>query len=65
MKITEDMTIAQIMQVKPEAVEVFAQKGMGCIGCVIAKGETLKEAVMVHGLNLQELLDELNKDVGE
>ncbi len=61
MKITEDMTIAQVMQAKPEAVDIFRERGMGCIGCAIASGETLAEAVMVHGLNLQELLNELNK----
>ncbi|MDO8885665.1 DUF1858 domain-containing protein [Candidatus Oleimmundimicrobium sp.] len=65
MKITEDMTIAQIMQAKPEAVDIFCERGMGCIGCAIASGETLTEAVTVHGLNLQELLDELNKNADE
>jgi len=61
LKITEDMTIAQVMQVKPDAVEIFRERGMGCMGCAIASGETIAEAALVHGLSLQELLDELNK----
>ena len=33
---------------------------MGCVGCPSAQAETLEEAAMVHGLNLEELMTALN-----
>jgi hybrid cluster-associated redox disulfide protein len=35
--------------------------GMGCVGCPSAQMETLEEAAAVHGMNLDNLLAELNK----
>ena len=34
---------------------------MGCVGCPSAQAETIAEAAAVHGLNLDELLEALNK----
>ena len=34
---------------------------MGCVGCPSSAGETVEEAAMVHGLNLESLLEALNK----
>ncbi len=61
MKVTEDMTIAQIIQANSKAAGVFAANGMACTGCSIAKGETLAEAAMAHGIPLSLLLDQLNQ----
>ena len=33
---------------------------MHCIGCPSAQGESLEEAAMVHGLNADELVSEIN-----
>ena len=34
--------------------------GMHCLGCALAHGETVAEAVGVHGEDLELLLEELN-----
>ena len=34
--------------------------GMHCIGCASAEGESLEEAAMVHGLNADELVANVN-----
>jgi len=34
--------------------------GMHCIGCPSAQGETLEEAAMVHGLDVDLLVDQIN-----
>lgn len=60
MKITKDMTIGEVVRQKPESVEVLMNFGMGCVGCPSAQAETLEEAAMVHGLNLEELMTALN-----
>ncbi|MBU3091128.1 DUF1858 domain-containing protein [Clostridium sp. CM028] len=60
MKITKDMTIGEVVRQNPESVEVLMSFGMGCVGCPSAQAETLEEAAMVHGLNLEELMTALN-----
>ena len=37
--------------------------GMHCLGCPSSRGETVEEACMVHGVDADELLVELNKMV--
>lgn len=59
--ITKDMTIGEVVKIKENAAEVLMSFGMGCIGCPSAQAETIADAAMVHGLNLQDLLDALNK----
>lgn len=59
-KLTKDMTIAQAIKLKPPIVGVLMSKGMHCMGCAIAQGETLEQAAEVHGINAEELLKELN-----
>ncbi|MGK0469423.1 DUF1858 domain-containing protein, partial [Clostridium sp.] len=44
----------------PESVEILMGFGMGCVGCPSAQAETLEEAAMVHGLNIEELMAKLN-----
>jgi hybrid cluster-associated redox disulfide protein len=60
-KITGEMTIAEALKLKPEAAAVLMSKGMHCLGCVIAQGETIAQAADVHGIPLEELLSDLNK----
>ena len=60
MKITKDMTIGEVVRQYPESVAVLMSFGMGCVGCPSAQAETLEEAAMVHGLNLDELMAKLN-----
>ncbi len=61
MQINKDMTIGEVIRVKPEAAEVLMSFGMGCVGCPSAQAETLEEAATVHGLDLEKLLEALNK----
>lgn len=61
--ITKDMTIGEIVRNYPKSPEVLMGFGMGCVGCPSAQAETLEEAAMVHGMDLQKLLDALNEVV--
>ena len=35
---------------------------MHCIGCPASQAETIEEACMVHGIDYEEVLTELNKE---
>lgn len=59
--ITKEMTLAQIIQIKEDAPQILMNFGMGCVGCPSSQAESLEDAAMVHGLNLDELLQALNK----
>lgn len=60
-KINKDMTIMQVININQDAVKVFSQIGMHCVGCAAARGETVAEAAEVHGLNIDELIKMLNE----
>lgn len=59
--ITKDMTIGEIVRNYPEKIEILAAAGMGCVGCPSAQVETVEEAALVHGINIEDLLEKLNK----
>ena len=59
-EITKDMTIHRVLQVKPECAEVLYSMGMHCLGCAMSRGETLEQAAMVHGVDADELVEQLN-----
>jgi len=61
MKITKDMTVGEIVRNYEGAAEILMSFGMGCVGCPSAQSESLAEAEMVHGMELDALLDALNK----
>lgn len=56
MELTADSTIYDLLKAKPEAAEVLFKFGMGCVGCAIARGETVREAAEAHGVPLPELM---------
>lgn len=61
--ITKDMKIAEALeQGNSEAIaEALFGFGMHCFGCALAKGETVEEAAMVHGVDVDEMVEALNK----
>ena len=60
-KITADTLIAECLQLNPNAPEILMAAGMHCFGCAMAHGETVAEAVAVHGEDLDALLEKLNE----
>lgn len=59
-KIHADMHVGDILKAHPKAAEVLMSCGMHCLGCPSAQMESLKDACMVHGLNIEDVLSMLN-----
>ena len=57
----KDTKIGEIIENAPEKAEILLQAGMHCLGCPASQEETLEEACMVHGIDIEELINELNK----
>ena len=56
MAVSKEMTIGEILRTNPKVAPVLLEAGMHCLGCPSAQGESLEEAAMVHGLNIDELM---------
>lgn len=59
-KVTKEMNVIEIVQNYPQALEVFAKYGMGCIGCMAARFENLEAGARVHGIDPDQLVAEIN-----
>ena len=59
--ITKDMTIGEVVRTYPDKIETLMDFGMGCVGCPASQAETVEQAAMVHGLDVADLLEALNK----
>ncbi len=57
--ITKDMTIGEILRINPEVAPVLMEAGMHCLGCPSAQGESLEEAAMVHGMDIEDLMKKI------
>lgn len=55
-QITKDMTIGEILRTNPAVVPVLMEAGMHCLGCPSAQAESLEEAAMVHGMDINDLM---------
>lgn len=62
-RITKDTLIADCLKINPDSAEILLAVGMHCLGCAMAHGETIEQAVFVHGNDLEALLDKLNEGV--
>ena len=61
-KINKDMTIAQVLKVdKAGIAPILMNNGLHCLACPVSTQETLEQACDVHGIELDDLLKELNE----
>ena len=65
MEITKNSIIGDVLDQYPDTAELFFSIGMHCLGCPASRGETIEEACMVHGADVNALVDSLNEAVGE
>ena len=61
--ITKETIIGDILDIAPQTAPLFMAIGMHCLGCPASRGETVEEACMVHGIDTDALLEDLNKQI--
>ena len=59
-EITKDTLIGDILDADRDTVKYFLEMGMHCLGCPSARGESIEQACMVHGVDVNSLVDEIN-----
>ena len=62
-KITKDTIIGDILDIAPDTAPIFLSIGMHCLGCPSSRGETVEQACMVHGVDVDTLLEKLNTSI--
>ncbi|MDD3723866.1 MAG: DUF1858 domain-containing protein [Lutibacter sp.] len=63
--ITKDMKIEEVIQKYPETVEVFMTHGFHCLGCAASNFESIEDGAVVHGIDVEKFVEELNKAIKE
>ena len=58
--ITKDMTIGELLDINQGLAPVLMAGGMHCIGCPSSQMESLEEAAMVHGMDVDVLVEQIN-----
>ena len=59
-KITKDMKISDVIEKYPEAIMIFINHGLGCVGCSSSSHDTIEQGCKIHALDTGQLLEELN-----
>ena len=59
--IDKTIKIGELLQANPEKAQILLDAGMHCLGCPASQMETLEEACAVHGIDVEELVANLNK----
>ena len=61
MTITKDTIIGDILTIAPQTAPLFLGSVMHCLGCPSSRGETVEQACMVHGVDVDALLAKVNE----
>ena len=60
-QVSKDMVIGEILALNPNTATILMNAGMHCLGCPSAQGESLEEAAMVHGMDIDALMEKISK----
>ncbi|MDA8441054.1 MAG: DUF1858 domain-containing protein [Peptococcaceae bacterium] len=59
---TKETPIIEVLQANPQSQGIFIRHGMHCSGCLGSEFESVEMGAMSHGIDVQELLQELNEE---
>ncbi len=60
-KIEKNTIIGDVLDIAPQTAPLFQAIGMHCLGCPSARGETVEQACMVHGIDCDGFLAQVNR----
>ncbi len=61
MKATKETMILDLLQMHPDLAGLLMGHGLHCIGCMLAANENIEQACVAHGLDVDLLLNDINK----
>ena len=60
-KVTKDTIILDVLRLDAGTAPFFLEIGMHCLGCPSASGESIEQACMVHGVDCDTLVNQINE----
>lgn len=60
MRFTKDMSIFEALAANPQARSVFESHGMACCLCIGAQSESIEAGAILHQVDPETVVDELN-----
>ena len=60
-RIEKETIIGSILDIAPQTAPLFLAIGMHCLGCPSSRSETVEDACMVHGIDCDSFLAQLNR----
>lgn len=64
MKVTKESIIGDILDYNRDTAQFFFEIGMHCLGCPASRGESIADACAVHGTDADQLVEKINKFLG-
>lgn len=62
--INKHMSIAEVVEIHPDSIDVFLEYGLHCVGCGAAAWESIEDGALGHGMS-GELVDQLVEELNE
>lgn len=66
MQVTKEMSVGEVVEKHPEAVEVMLRHGLHCVGCHFNPMDTLEGGSRLHGIpqaEFEQMMQEINEAV--
>lgn len=60
-EITRDSVIADVLRKHPDCIDVFDRHNMPCRTCMGVSTDTIEEGALMHDVDLESILSELNE----
>ena len=64
-KVTKSTMIGELLRIDENIAPLLLGIGMHCLGCPSSQMESLEEAAMVHGMDVDVLVQQINDFLGE
>ena len=59
-QVTKDTRIGELLMINQDIAPILLNIGMHCLGCPSSQMETIEEAAMVHGIEADGLVSQIN-----
>ena len=59
-RVNKSTIIGELLQIDENVAPILLNIGMHCLGCPSSQMETIEQAAMVHGIDPDMLVDEIN-----
>ena len=59
-QVSKEMLIGDILRIDSGITPIFMESGMHCLGCPSSQMESLEDACIVHGINADEVISQVN-----